>query len=112
MVFADVGVLHALVGQAVAQRPMANRTAAAASRWLRARCPCRAARAAFAPHAPCTPPPGWAEDDARYRPVTGVSGRPSPGVGRNTNCWCIAVVPPLIAPPTRLALCSAICGGA
>jgi hypothetical protein len=37
MVFADVGVLHALIEQAVAQRPMANRTAAAASRWLRAR---------------------------------------------------------------------------
>src|SRR6185436_13565029 len=46
-----------------------------------------ATRAALAPHAPCTPPPGCALADARYRPRIGVSGRPSPGIGRNTSCW-------------------------
>ena len=44
-----------------------------------------AARAALAPHAPWTPPPGWADADARKRPRTGVSARPSPGTGRNTS---------------------------
>ena len=68
-----------------------------------ARCAARAARAALAPHAPCTPPPGWAEDGARYRPRMGVSDLPSPGMGRKTSCWWMALVPPLMAPPTRLA---------
>jgi hypothetical protein len=62
----------------------------------------RAARAAFAPHAPCTPP-----RDGPMR-MPGISrragsGRPSPGLGRKTSCWCAAVVPPFSAPPTRLA---------
>ncbi len=61
-----------------------------------------AARAALAPQAPCTPPPGWADADARYSPATCVSGRPSPGVGRRNSCWCRALVPPFSAPPTRL----------
>lgn len=33
-----------------------------------------AARAALAPAAPWTPPPGWVEEPARYRPSMGVSG--------------------------------------
>ena len=34
-----------------------------------------------------------------------VSGRPSiPGTGRKNSSWCSCEVPPLIAPPTRLAL--------
>ena len=32
-----------------------------------------------------------------------VSARPSPGTGRKTSSWCSWDVPPLIAPPTRLA---------
>ena len=43
-------------------------------------------RAAFAPQAPCTPPPGCAEEEARYRPRTGVSGRANPGIGRKISC--------------------------
>ena len=71
----------------------------------------RAARAALAPHAPCTPPPGCADADARNRPRTGVSARPSPGTGRNTSCWENAIVPPPSAPPTRLALRASSAGG-
>ena len=37
---------------------------------------------------------------ARRSPV---SARPSPGTGRKTSCWCSWAVPPLMAPPTRLA---------
>ena len=44
---------------------------------------------AFAPHAPCTPPPGCADAEARNSPRTGVSGRPSPGTGRKISCWWI-----------------------
>ena len=36
-------------------------------------------------------------------PGTGVSGRPSPRVGRSTSCWCSGAVPALRAPRLRLA---------
>ena len=70
-----------------------------------------AARAALLPGAPCTPPPGWADAEPRKRPRTGVSARPQPGTGRNTSCWCSCDVPPLMAPPTRLASSSSSCRG-
>ncbi len=53
---------------------MASLMPAAETRWMRARLARSAVRAAFAPHAPCTPPPGWADDEARYSPAMGVSG--------------------------------------
>ena len=70
-----------------------------------------AARAALAPHAPWTPPPGCADADARNRPRIGVSARPSPGTGRNTSCWANAIVPPPRAPPVRLASRASSAGG-
>ena len=70
----------------------ARRTTPSGPRWR------RAATAAFQPQAPWTPPPGCAEAPARYRPGTGVSGRPRPRVGRRTSCWCSAAVPALRAP--------------
>src|SRR5439155_18327597 len=71
-----------------------------------------AARAAFAPQAPWTPPPGWADAEPRYRPLMGVSARPRcAGVGRNTSCWCSGAAPPLTAPPTRLASAASSMGG-
>ena len=64
-----------------------------------------AARAALAPAAPCTPPPGCAEAEARKRPGTPVAARPRiAGTGRKTSSWWSWEVPPLTAPPTRLAL--------
>ena len=65
-------------------------------------CTC-AARAAFAPGPPWTPPPGCADAEARNSDRTGVSARPHPGIGRNTSCWWSCAVPPLSAPPTRFA---------
>lgn len=51
------------LGSARPRDPVSPRVAARASRpVVRAR---SAACAAFAPGPPCTPPPGWAEDDAR-----------------------------------------------
>src|SRR4051812_37748720 len=70
-----------------------------------------AARAALAPAAPCTPPPGCTEAPARKRLPIGVSVRPSPGVGRKTSCWWIWAVPWLTAPPSRLALAASSAGG-
>src|SRR5690606_9312493 len=84
------------------------------TRWARAGTGLRrsAARAALAPGAPCTPPPGCADADARYRPGTGVSGRAVPGSGRKNSCWCMAAVPPLMAPPCRLRSMDCRVGGA
>ena len=48
-------------------------------------------------------PPGWADAEARNSDRTGVSARPSPGTGRNTNCWCSCAVPALRAPPSKFA---------
>ena len=64
----------------------------------------QAARAALAPQAPWTPPPGWAEADARYRRLIGVSGRPEPATGRKMSCWCSPAVPPLSAPADEVAV--------
>ena len=66
------------------------------------------ARAALAPHAPCTPPPGCADAEPRNRPRIGVSARPRPGTGRKISCWCSPAVPPPSAPLIRFAsrLCS------
>src|SRR5947209_1649592 len=71
-----------------------------------------AARAAFAPQAPWTPPPGWADDDARNRPGIGVSARASPATGRKTSCWWSWLVPPPIDPPSRLAFARCRSSGA
>ena len=61
------------------------------------------ARAALAPHAPCTPPPGCADAEPRKSPRIGVSARPSPGIGRKISCWCRLAVPPPSAPLIRFA---------
>lgn len=47
------------------QRPIAARAAQAPTRCPPVREARSAARAAFAPQAPCTPPPGCAEEEAR-----------------------------------------------
>ncbi len=80
---ADVGVATSGVA---APRRAAQRDRRARPDQRRRRSAMTAARAACAPHAPCTPPPGWADAEARKSPPMWVSGRARPIVGRNTSC--------------------------
>jgi NAD(P)-dependent dehydrogenase (short-subunit alcohol dehydrogenase family) len=61
----------------------------------------KAACAALAPHAPCTPPPGCADDDARYSPVTRPASACMPVAGLFTGRQH-----PRAPPPVRAVLWS------
>ena len=78
---------------------------------MRIRSDASAARAAFAPQAPCTPPPGCAEADARNSPRTGVSARPSPGTGGTRAAARTPSCRRPSAPPTRFASRASNAGG-
>ena len=59
----------------------------------------RGVHAARAVHAAA----GMGRRRREVEPADGVSARPSPGTGRKISSWCSWAVPPLIAPPIRLA---------
>ena len=98
---------HKVIPRRSVDRPLGDDAGSARSRWCHS-----AARAALAPAAPCTPPPGCADAEPRKRPGTPVAARPRiAGTGRKTSSWWSWDVPPLTAPPTRLALrASSSCG--
>ncbi len=58
-----------------------------------------AARAAWTPHIPCTPPPGGVDDEHTNRPGSGVVYGFQRTTGRNRS-WRTSWTPPLMSPPT------------
>src|SRR5262249_31210740 len=71
---------------------------------------CSTARAALAPGAPMTPPPGWVLDPHRYSPRSGVRYCAQPGTGRLNSSWSKVNSPWKMLPSVSPTSVSSSCG--
>ena len=104
---ADQAVVTAADDDRVVVRILARRVVHAGSAMRRSR---STARAAFAPGAPMTPPPGCVLEPHRYSPPSGVRYCAQPGMGRLNSSWSKVSSPWKILPSVSPTSASRSCG--